>query len=456
MIKSKFIQGGRPEVNGIKSRVGLAAGVAVALTMTSAPISAAQRDVDRLDEDLTPVGATQKGNEAGSIPSWNGGIIDPPSGYQPEGPYVHPYPNDIPEFVITRDNYKEYKGNLSAGQTAMFEQYPTFEMPVYRSRRSASFPNFVYEATRRNALRARLENEGESLLEAATGFPFPMPETGHEVIWNHKTRFRGEGIRRYNIQALVDQDGSYEKVGLLEKISLSYGNADVAPDELDNVLLYFEQRVVSPERLAGQVLKVYDTIDQVAEPRVAWFYNPGQRRLKRVPNIAYDNPGTATEGMRTTDQYDMFNGAMDRYKWKLVGKQEMYIPYNSYKLDDYSLRYDDIVRAKHLNTELTRYELHRVWVVDATRKFGTRHLYKRRVFYVDEDSWQIVAADIYDNRDNLWQVQEAHMVNGYDIKAVFTAAEVIYDLSAGRYIAMALDNEEEVIKSRYYVEESFN
>ncbi|MDO6806343.1 DUF1329 domain-containing protein, partial [Wenyingzhuangia sp. 1_MG-2023] len=85
------------------------------------------------------------------------------------------------------------------------------------------------------------------------------------------------------------------------------------------------------------------------EPRKAWIYNAGSRKVRRAPAIAYDSPGTASDGMRTSDNFDLYNGAPDRYEWKLVGKQEMYIPYNSYKLKSGQLKYDDIVQPGHIN-----------------------------------------------------------------------------------------------------------
>ena len=145
--------------------------------------------------------------------------------------------------------------------------------------------------------------------------------------------------------------------------------------------------MTAPARLAGGILLVHETLDQVKKPRDAWLYNPGQRRVRRAPQVAYDNPGTAADNMRTTDQLDMFNGAPDRYDWKLVGKREIYVPYNSYRLQDPKLKYKDIITPLHINPDHLRYELHRVWVVEATLQTGERHIYKKRVFYIDEDSW---------------------------------------------------------------------
>jgi hypothetical protein len=119
----------------------------------------------------------------------------------------------------------------------------------------------------------------------------------------------------------------------------------------------------------------------------------------------------------------------------------MYVPYNNYALHSDSLTYEDILTPVHVNPEYLRYELHRVWVVDATLREGTSHLYKRRTFYVDEDSWQILAVDQYDNRDQLWRVSEGFSINYYDVPMFWTTLEVHTDLQAGRYLAIGLDNE---------------
>jgi hypothetical protein len=221
-----------------------------------------------------------------------------------------------------------------------------------------------------------------------------------------------------------------------------YGLEGMTEPELDNVILYFKQRVIAPARLAGELLLVHETMDQNKENRRAWIYNPGQRRVRRAPNVAFDFPRTASDGSATSDQFDMYNGSPERYNWTLVGKQEMLVPYNSYKLHSNSLKYTDILTPLHINPEHTRYELHRVWVVDADLKEGTRHIYKKRRFYIDEDSWQVLAVDCYDNRDELWRVQEGHVINYYDVPTLWTTLEVTTDLQSGRYLAIGLNNEE--------------
>lgn len=402
------------------------------------------QEAERLKGDLMPLGGERAGNAAGTIPAWEGGFV----GERPRGRERDPasYPlffQDKPLYTITSSNLSQYKALLSPGHLALFAKFPdTYKMPVYQTRRSAASPPEVYEATYQNALRAELGNDGESLLNAVVGIPFPIPKSGKEIIWNHKVRYRGTSARRFNVQLAVQPNGDFQPFKLREDVRFHYSYPNQTPESLQNVIIYFLQFTMSPPRQSGNVLLVHETMDQIKEARRAWLYNPGQRRIRRAPNVAYDNPGTGADGLRTNDQLDVFNGATDRYTWKIVGKREMLVPYNSQALISDELKYRTIAGKGHLNQSLTRYELHRVWVLDTELKSGTSHLYKRRTFYVDEDSWNVLAVDIYDNRNQLWRVQEAHTAPIPWTPALITICGTVYDLQANRYLLMDLSNEE--------------
>jgi len=428
----------------MKRKIAHAALIAAAFTVATAHAKVTQQEADRLKGDLTPVGAERAGNKAGTIPAWEGGLTKAPDCYKGLGTrYCDPYPEDKPLFTITAQNVAQYKAGLSVGQLAMFQKYPqTYKMNVYPTRRSFAYPDYIYEATYKNALNASLGGNGEALNGAIIGIPFPIPKTGHEPIWNHKVRYRGKSGQRWNNQFAVTTAGGYNQVKIREDVSFPYTRPDATPENLNNVIIYFLQIVTAPARLAGTITLVHETMDQVKEPRRAWQYNPGQRRLRRAPNVGYDNPGTAADGLRTNDQTDSYNGAMDRYTWKIVGKREMYVPYNAYVIHDAKYKYKDIVKKGHINQDLAHYELHRVWVVDSVTKPGTTHIYKRRTFYIDEDSWAIMLVDIYDRRDQLWRWQEAHSAQAYDKPFPAPVLETIYDLQSNRYLAQALNNED--------------
>lgn len=405
------------------------------------------QQVARLGQDLTPVGAEKAANGDGSIPAWDGGITSIPADYKPGSHHPDPFAADQPLYTITAANLGEYKALLSPGQLALFDAYPdTFKMVVYPTRRSASYPAIYYDWTKRNAATAVLADGGNGFTGAVIGVPFPIPQNGLEAIWNHLTRYRGEGVRRWGGQAAPTASGDYTYIRLDEAMLLRYASPTITPEALveGNILFKFKQKVTQPARLAGTALLVHETLNQVKEPRQAWTYNTGQQRVRRAPNVAYDAPGTAADGLRTTDDYDMFNGSPDRYDWTLKGKQELLIPYNSYKLHSDSLTNDDILKPGHINPDLVRYEKHRVWVVEANLKAGVSHVYKKRVFYLDEDSWQVSVADLYDNRDQLYRVALAHAINYYEVPTLWSTLEVFHDLQARRYIAIGLDNQEKM------------
>jgi hypothetical protein len=358
--------------------------------------------------------------------------------------HLDPFPDDKVEYIITASNVDKYKSLLTPGQIKLFETYPnTFKMNVYQTRRSASYPEHVYQAMRDNATRTELVEGGNGIKQAAVGVPFPIPKSGLEAIWNHTLRYRGESITREAGQAAPTASGGYTFIGLSETLLLPYNVKDASPKELEetNILFKFKQKVTEPARLAGTALLVHETMDQVKTPRQAWTYNTGQRRVRRAPNVAYDAPGTASDGLRTTDDFDMYNGAPNRYNWTLKGKQELLIPYNDYRLHSDKVKYADILKPGHINPELVRYEKHRVWVVEANLKENTRHTYKKRVFYIDEDSWQVSVTDIYDNRDELYRVGMAHAINYYDVPTLWSTLDVFHDIQSRRYIAIGLDNE---------------
>ena len=426
---------------------GVAALAALAGTATAGELSADQ--VARLDNDLTPLGAIRAGNEAGTIPAWEGGIKSPADAGFPDfksgGHHPDPFAADQVQYTVNAANMAQYADILSEGHKALLQAYPdTYFMNVYPTRRSAAYPDRIYDAIKRNAPTARLTDDGNGFTGAIEGIPFPIPENGLEAIWNHIVRWRADEGTRAIGQAPVTREGSYTLVKFIDNYLGVYGMPGMTEEELDNVIIYFKQRVVSPARLAGEVLLVHETLDQSKEHRRAWIYNPGQRRVRRAPNVAFDNPRTASDGLATSDQLDLFNGSPERYNWTLVGRKEILVPYNSYKLHSNQLKYSEILKPLHINQEYVRYELHRVWVVDAVLKEGTRHVYKRRTFYIDEDSWQTLAVDCYDNRDELWRVQEGYALNYYDQPNLWTTLETTMDLQSGRYLAISLNNEEPI------------
>ena len=410
--------------------------MAAALCIAPAWAATSVADLARIGKDLTPVGAEVAANKDASIPAWTGGLTAPPAGWSAEQGYVDPFAGEKPLFTISKDNVAQHKDKLSPGLQALLAKYPEFRMPVYPSHRTAAYPKSVTDAAAAQAGKVQLKQFSIDDLGDST-IPFLAPKSGIEVILNHNFRYLGGGLKRTYNWFPVRASGEFYKVGYRET-RIFNPNMD---KQADNRLLNFLGAFTSPATLEGTVQLVQEPADQVKEARSAWIYNAGQRRVRRAPDLAYDNVNDGTEGLRTTDQYDGYNGAPDRYDWKLIGKQEMYVAYNTYRAGSKATKYKDLVLPHTVNADLMRYELHRVWVVEATLKPGSKHIYAKRRFYVDEDSWSVLLEDAYDSRGELWRASVHGLIQYYDAGVPWYNISVYHDLSNGAYLAASLANE---------------
>ncbi len=346
------------------------------------------------------------------------------------------------QFEITRENLAEHADRLTAGQRAMFKRFPDFRMKVHPSVRSAYFPDAIAAATIANATSAELVG-GRAVTGAKLGFPFPIPKSGEEVIWNHKMKYRGASLHRVINDALVEPDGTYHIAKTVQDIGFFYANpGDHVPEKRRGRIFSILMETLDPPDISGQRVLAHENIEEGAQ-RDVFLFTPGIG-IRAVPDAGYDTPVPMSYGEVYADQMDMYNGATDRYDWKLVGRREVYIPYNCFELNSPMLQYKDLLTPHAIARDYARYELHRVWVVDATVKEGVNHQLKRRTFYVDEDSWSIAAVDAYDNTDRLWRYQEAYLIPVLFIGTVSGIPEAYYDLQSGRYFASGLTNEETI------------
>ncbi|KZY92823.1 hypothetical protein A3744_18770, partial [Oleiphilus sp. HI0073] len=353
-------------------------------------------EADKLGTSLTPFGSIKEGNEAGTIPPWTGGLTEAPAGYEGSGQHhIDPFADDEVKYKIDKANYPGFEKYMTPGQYALMEAYPnTFAMNVYPSRRTHAMPDWVLENTKKNALTATLSKGGVGIKDAFGGIPFPILSGNSEdkalqVMWNHLTRWRGIFLTGRYTELAVQRDGDFSPITKQQEVFFNFHNPEGSFKKLDNILFYFLTFNKAPARLAGGALLVHETLDQTKDPRQAWDYNAGQRRVRRAPNLAYDSPIASSDNTRTADDTDMYNGAPDRYDWEYKGLKEIFIPYNNYMVGQKGLEYSELAQAGHLNPDYVRWELHRVHVVEANLKKGARHIYKKRVFYVDEDSWGV-------------------------------------------------------------------
>ena len=426
-----------------KSLLGLC--VALPLAATAA---VSQQEAKKLGAELTPMGSEKAGNADGSIPAWTGSMSGVPAGlsYMGSGDvYPDPYASDKVLYTITAQNMPKYADKLSEGLKAMLTKYPdTFNIPVYPSHRDARWSQLVEKRTAWNAVNTVLVNGVDGLQNYTGGAPFPIPKNGAEVMWNARIVHPHPTIvgTLDDMAVYLNGERQLRRQEFISEFPYSYPQNKIGDTEaqigINAGLVHVI--VIKPERMKGQMTIVHEATDQVKNERKAWVYLPGSRRVRRAPTVGYDTPD-GPGGLVTVDDSLGFNGAMDRYDWTLVGKREMIVPYDSYKFDSPEVAYDKLLMPGHANPEYMRYELHRVWVVEANLKKGARHVYAKRRFYVEEDSWQIVLLESYDGRGDLWKVGILNTVYDFALKGYVARAQMFHDLQSGAYFAMRMVNE---------------
>ncbi len=387
----------------------------------------------QLGTTLTPIGAEKAGNKEGTIPEYTGGLTTPPAGFdKAKGVRPDPFAAEKPLFSIDAKNMDKYADKLSEGAKALLKARPGYRIDVYPTHRTVAFPNFVLDNTVKNATRGKLTEDGLGLQGARAGIPFPIPKSGSEAMYNHIARYQGLSfvVPRYSAYN-IDSAG---KVTLATQgvftVELPYYDESKTDAPL---ITRTRADYTGPARRAGEAAMTWDPMDYLGDKgRRAWQYLPGQRRVRLAPDLGYDTPNPGTGGMSTYDDVNMFNGKMDRYDFRLVGKKEVYVPYNAYRFV-YHDKPEEVFQGEFINPAVVRWELHRTWVVEAKLKEGKRHVYARRTFYLDEDSWHIVASDQYDGRGQLWRAGFAYVSPTYDALTANGVTTGHYDLIGGTY-----------------------
>ncbi|WP_434617728.1 DUF1329 domain-containing protein [Azospirillum sp. B2RO_4] len=428
---------GRREALGLLLGTAATAAAPRAFAQVAPPdVAPSDVGVPRLGEELTPFGAVRAGNRTRAIPPWTGGLTAAPRGYVPGRPPPDPYIEDVRWFTVGAADVERYKVRLTAGQQALLAKYrESFELALFPCHRSAAAPQRIYDATLANADRATLGDNGLALRDASVGVPFPIPANGVQAMWNHKLRWRGGSVARTSLTAVQSGDGNRSITKLMEEFASPYADGDMTAPPL-----LYRRTILEPREQAGSSLILQGTLDPIAARTHAWAREGERGRVVRAPDFAYDTPDPVTGGICTADMLDMFSGALDRFDYTLVTRREMYMPYNAYRLSNPGLTMRDILWPGHPNPQFLRYEMHRVWVVDARLKPNFQHALPDRTYYLDEDSWQILASEHYNGKGDLLRYAEAHPVQHWQVPALSPAVEFAFDLTADRYTARGLDN----------------
>lgn len=393
---------------------------------------------------LTPMGAERAGNAEGTIPAWTGGYSIAPGNKQ-GAPRPDPFANEMPLFSITPANFTSYADKIPEGAKALFRKYPDYRMDIYPTHRTAAAPQSVYDNVFANATRAHAAPEGIAYgVEGAVGgIPFPLPQNGFEAMWNHLLAFWGPAREMHLSTYVVSPDGARELTSAYREFAdFPYYYPHATPDSFGGYYFKTLRLEDAPAPKAGEGYLAWQPINTKRHGFDAWRILPGEHRVRRAPSLSYDTPDADAAGYENLDEYYVFFGGLDRYNFTLAGKREMYIPYNNNRF--YTRPVSEVAGRMHANPGDLRYELHRVWIVDARLAPGQHHVAPRRRFYLDEDTWFAVYADSWDESGRLWKFAHATMYLAPDIPAVILGSQFVYDLLLGGYVFGFAFNEEPV------------
>jgi hypothetical protein len=403
----------------ITTRRTLAVTLALAALCCSAQATPTSAEIEQLGKSLTPLGAEMAGNKEGTIPAWDGGVCTPPAGYKPANgksgtPYVDPFAADKPLYTINAKNADQYADKLAVGAKVLLKRYPdSFRIDVYPTRRSACFPSWVYDNTIKRAAKPKLEADGLGVSGAQAQFPFPIPKNGYEVMWNALLNFYTTNEQQEYGAYYYDQSGNrvlgYQSITDHTRPYWDNTRTDPLPDDVPYWSLVSRQHMPA-SNVGNATLRINFARADRKDP-MAWSYVPGQRRVRMAPEFKYDSVSTATGGILLYDEINGFDGKMDKYQFKLIGKREMIVPYNSY---GHQQPIEKTSMPRHISPDYWRWELHRVWVVEADLKPGERHVQKKKIFYVDEDSWIIVQYDGIDQMGVPHHMSSFSLVQEYE------------------------------------------
>jgi hypothetical protein len=385
----------------------------------------------KLKSSLTPFGAEKAGNKDGTIPAWTGGHTQVPAGYKGGQPRPDFFAGDKPQFAITSKNVDQHAGKLTETTKAMLKKYPNYRLDIYQTRRTAAAPQWVYDNTYKNATQAKTVNGGYDIVGAFGGVPFPIPKDGYEVIWNHRLGWAGETTDVPYSSWVVTGQGKRVMAQKSDMwISSPYYHKEGNPQSFDGNYLYMKSITTEPSSKAGEGLLSAENL--VSDKNGAWQYLVGQRRVRRAPSINYDTPNFISSGIGFFDETFGLGGKVDRHEFKLIGKKEIYVPYNNNRAA--LAKPEQLLSPNFLNPDLVRWELHRVWVVEASLREGKRHMVPKRTYYIDEDTWKILLSDGWDGNGQLWRGQFALTYLAPDVPALMANVNWGgYNVQTGEY-----------------------
>jgi len=409
---------------------GTAAGSALAQTATPNPAL--------LTTTLTPLGGERAGNADGSIPAWTGGLTTPP--LPPDAPVdIQLFQDEKPLYTVDASNLAQYASVLSQGTQLLITKYG-FSLKVYPTHRTAAAPQYVYDNTAANVTRATLNPAGGRLgfVGAFGGIPFPIVNTadplvgGAQLIWNHLLAWGSySDFTKFTPGFVVTGGNIVLTTGVSVHFVVPYYDPKGSPETFDGYYSKEHAYFKAPASSNGGEALVWTSTDVLTKPDITWTVVNGQGRVRKAPDEAYDTPNPSANGINNYDDASGFAGSPQKYDWKLLGKQELLIPYNNNGL--HFVATHDLLGPAFPNPEIVRWEKHRVWVLEATLHPGERNTSARRMCYLDEDTFFISLTDMYDVNNSMVKTTAVYIRCIPSLPGSITEGYTTWNVTSGDY-----------------------
>jgi hypothetical protein len=394
--------------------LGLMAGASAAALKLGMPRANATADPSLLTTTLTPLGSERAGNADGSIPAWTGGFSTLPAGWQPGQSIPDFFADEQPVMVINASNMAEHADRLAEGTMAMMTKYG-FSIKVYPTHRTACAPQWVYDNIALNVTRAQPSPKGISwgFVNAYGGIPFPIPDTsdpllaGGQIVWNTNVKWWGYSFESTPYSIVVNNGSPTVSAYSQQHTVFPYYDQNGSLETFNGLASKQIAMQLAPANIRGQQIDAWNYTEPAVNAEQVWEVLQGQGRIRKAPEVSFDTPSQFLDGVANYDEYYGFSNSLEKYNWRYITKKEMYVPYNCNGLANSP--YQPALLTRFINPDLVRWELHRVWQVEATLAPGERNVLARRMLYVDEDTFIITHTDAWDANGNLFHVN--HVFN---------------------------------------------
>ena len=303
-------------------------------------------------------------------------------------------PGIAPGMTIDRDNWQaaeavllpEILSLIQAGDFRIRIQATT-DLPVRTP---------YLEASLAHAQQARLTETGQ-VEDYQAGRPFPVldaadPQAGLKALWNFRYRDLPQTLDIRAYVRGINSAGTIDRSNV-GRMRMRFGMHRVGDEHNDpqwqekGIYMRATFRLIAPADQEGR-MRIMTVFDDDSQPQEILSYNPLNRRIRKSHSNLLARMGGGRYDILMEEQPPLyFIGYLHEYEWTYLGERVLLLP-GFLQADEVSFG------GKNNWYPEAPWELRRVVAVESMPKAG--HPYGRRVFYLDVQTYALLAVLSYD------------------------------------------------------------